>query len=86
MVKLEGTRSNRNAIGARVTVKTAQSTQIREVTAGSSYASTNDFRVHFGLGTEPTVKELVVHWPSGITAVRKNVAANQLIELTEVPD
>ncbi|MGH9627792.1 MAG: CRTAC1 family protein, partial [Bryobacteraceae bacterium] len=65
LVRLEGSASNRFGVGARITVKSSGRTQIREVKAGGSYASSNDPRAHFGLGPVKTVDELVVAWPSG---------------------
>ena len=58
MIKLKGTRSNRSAIGARVTIKAGQLTGMREVKSGSSYQSQSDLRLHFGLGAAKTVDEV----------------------------
>ena len=52
-------------------------TQIREVRGGSSYESTHDFRVHFGLGPLKTVKRMSVRWTDGTTHNFENVAANR---------
>ena len=57
--------SNRNGIGARVTVWAGGRPQVGEVRSGSSYLSQNDFRLHFGLGRAPTVDSLKVRWPGG---------------------
>jgi hypothetical protein len=70
------------APGARVTVELADGTRlVREVQAGSSYLSSEDPRVHFGLGRTPTVKALTVRLPDGRTVRRTNVAANQVFTI-----
>ncbi|HET7441780.1 MAG TPA: CRTAC1 family protein [Terriglobales bacterium] len=65
-LKLEGTRSNRDAIGAKVTVKLGKRVLVDEVRSGSSYISNNDMRLHFGLGTARKVDSLEIRWPSGL--------------------
>lgn len=64
-LRLTGTKSNRNAIGARVTVHSAGWRQTAEVRSGGSYDSHNDFRLHFGLGRQTHVSRIEVRWPSG---------------------
>jgi len=64
-LKLVGTRSNRDAIGARVTLKTGARTLIREVDGGNGYAGQSTQRIHFGLGTSTTIASIQVRWPSG---------------------
>ncbi|HEX9941653.1 MAG TPA: CRTAC1 family protein [Thermoanaerobaculia bacterium] len=64
-LKLVGTKSNRDAIGARATVKTGDVTLIREVNGGNGYASQSSARLHFGLGTATRVDSLEIRWPSG---------------------
>jgi hypothetical protein len=69
-VRLKGTTSNRDAIGARITLRAATRTWVDEVRSGSSYNSSNDLRVHFGLGSEVRLAGLAgleVRWPSGRT-------------------
>jgi enediyne biosynthesis protein E4 len=82
-VALEGKRSNRAAIGARVTVHAGGATQTALVSSQSSYLSANDLRVHFGLGSVAAIDSIVVRWPSGeresFTGVKVNATA-QLIE------
>ena len=65
-LRLLGTTSNRDAVGARVTIKTGSVKQTAEVRSGGSYLSHNDSRVHFGLGEAATVDQIEVHWPSGL--------------------
>ena len=83
LLSLEGTRTNRSAIGARVSLETADGKQMREVRGGSSYESTHDFRVHFGLGRLDTVKTLTVRWTDGTTQDFENLAANRIYRLKE---
>jgi enediyne biosynthesis protein E4 len=81
-VLLVGTTSNRSAIGARVTARYAEKSQAQEVQAQSSFYSTNDRRLHFGLGTA-TSAELVIRWPSGATEKLTSVEADQLVVVRE---
>ena len=83
ILKLIGTRSNRDAIGARVTVTTGSLTQIREVRSGSSYLSQNDMRLHFGLGEHRRVDRVEIRWPSGLKELLEGVKANQSLTLVE---
>jgi hypothetical protein len=62
---LVGTSSNRDAIGARVTLHSAKRLWVDEVRSGSSYNSSSDLRLHFGLGTETQLKAIQVRWPNG---------------------
>ncbi len=81
-VRLHGTKSNRSAIGARVSIRTGNKTMVQEVMSQSSYVSANDPRLHFGLGSAVEV-DLEVRWPLGAIEVHKNVAADRLITLQE---
>jgi enediyne biosynthesis protein E4 len=81
-VKLIGVKSNRSAIGSRVTVSYGGKRQSQEVTAQSSYYSVNDFRLHFGLGGASQAN-LVVRWTSGRTDEFSGVAADRLIVIRE---
>jgi len=83
LFKLVGTKSNRAAIGARVTVTAGKLVQIDEVRGGGSYLSSNDQRLHFGLGTEAVMKTVRVEWPSGLVEVLSNVAADNLYTIVE---
>jgi hypothetical protein len=62
----EGTRSNRDGIGARVTVFAGGHRWVQEVRSGSSYLSSNDLRLHFGLGLASSIDHIEVVWPSGV--------------------
>ncbi len=83
LVKLLGSKSNRLAIGARVTVRTGSLSQFSEVKGGSSYLSQNDLRLHFGLGASDTMDEVTIRWPSGQSEVLKNVPADFIYTIVE---
>ena len=79
---LVGTVSNRSAIGARVTVEGTSRVWVDEVRSGSSYNSSSDLRLHFGLGLETKLKGVLVRWPNGqrerFTSVRED-AMNDVV-------
>jgi hypothetical protein len=81
-VLLIGVRSNRSAIGARVTARYGNRIQSQEVSAQSSFYSVNDRRLHFGLGAE-TAAHLSIRWTNGATETVPNVAADQLVVVRE---
>ena len=81
-VRLEGTKSNRSAIGARVLVRYSGKVQAQTVMSQTSYLSANDPRLHFGLGAATTT-DIEVHWPAGTTEVYKHIDAGQLITIRE---
>lgn len=83
IVKCEGTLSNRSGIGTRVILRQGTSQQMREIKAGSSYASHCDTRVHFGLGAQSQIEELEVRWPSGQTQKLSKIKTNQILALKE---
>ena len=81
-VRLEGVKSNRSAIGARVLIHYGGKTQAQTVLSQSSFYSCNDPRLHFGLGSL-TSADLDVYWPNGLHENFKHIPANQLITLRE---
>jgi hypothetical protein len=83
LFKLLGTKSNRLAIGARVTIKSGKLVQFDEVRSGGSYISQNDLRLHFGLGTADMMSEVSIQWPSGMTEVLKNLPADFIYTIVE---
>ena len=85
MVRAVGTLSNRDGIGATIAVTTTGSTQRRTVTAGSSQMSQHMSVAHFGLGEAAHIDTLTVRWPSGRSQTLTDVAANQVLVVTE-PD
>jgi len=64
--KLMGTKSNRDGLGAKISVKVGARTLIDEVRSGGSYASNSDMRVHFGLGAAAKIQQVEIRWPSGL--------------------
>jgi hypothetical protein len=83
-LKLVGVQSNRDGIGARIKLLTDQGEQYATVTTSSSYQSSGDKRVHFGLGPATTVKRIEISWPSRIMQVLNDVKSNQFLTITEV--
>jgi hypothetical protein len=83
LFKLVGTKSNKAAIGARVTVKSGTLVQFSEVRGGSSYLSQNDLRLHFGLGSNDKMDEVNIHWPNGETEVLRDVEADFIYTVVE---
>lgn len=84
LLDLRGHRSNRDAIGARVKVITAADRALyNHVTASVGFMSSSDRRVHFGLGTETTVKSIEIRWPSGIVQNLGKTAADQILKIEE---
>ena len=81
-VRLEGTRSNRSAIGSRVLVHYGGKVQAQCVTSQTSYLSSNDPRLHFGLG-KTTTADIEIFWPTGLSDTFKRIAADQLITIRE---
>jgi len=82
-VKLKATKSNRSAVGARVTVETGSGKQIQEVMSGGSFFSQSSQDLYFGLGDASEVQRLTVKWPSGARQSRTALRVNQRVELTE---
>jgi hypothetical protein len=78
LLKLEGTRSNRSAIGAKVELTAAGRTQIQEVRSGGSYLSQGDLRLHFGLGQVERTGPVTITWPNGEKQTIEPLAANRL--------
>jgi enediyne biosynthesis protein E4 len=82
-IKLIGTRTNRDAIGARVKVRSNGITQLREIQGGGSYLSQNDLRAHFGLGAASRIDSIEVNWPGGASQRFQNIKADQFYTLEE---
>ncbi|MHB8655736.1 MAG: CRTAC1 family protein [Terriglobia bacterium] len=83
LIKLIGTRSNRNGIGARVRVLAGGHHQMDEVHSGDSVMSMSDMRLHFGLGQEKVMDLVEVRWPSGLVERFHRVTANRIITIKE---
>jgi enediyne biosynthesis protein E4 len=82
-VNLIGTKSNRDGIGALVTVKTADASLLRLCTTSGSYMSASDKRVHFGLAGDAVAQSIKVQWPSGHVDTYYNMNADRIITLRE---
>lgn len=86
-LKLQGTVSNRSAIGAKVRVKAVINGspvwQLREVSAQSAYCSQNDMRAHFGLGNATQIDSVKIEWPSGIVQYSTGLGTNQFVTIPE---
>lgn len=87
-VELEGTASNRDGVGAMVTVEAGGDKQLRLVSAGSGFASQNSARLYFGLNDKKQIDALTVRWPSGRVERFENdkgapIAARQLVRIRE---
>jgi len=83
LFKLVGMKSNKAAIGARITVKAGTLVQFSEVRGGASYLSQNDLRLHFGLGTNDRMSEVTIRWPNGETEVLRDVPADFIYTVVE---
>ena len=82
-IALEGTKSNRDGIGAVVKVTTKSGTQYNHMTTSFCYASSSDGPVHFGLGADDKATSVEIRWPSGIVQTLENVAADRVIQVKE---
>ncbi len=83
VLKLVGTKSNRDGLGTKVKLTASSGTQYNHATTALSYNSSSDKRVHFGLGSANVVDSIELAWPSGIKQVLKNIKADQLLTVTE---
>jgi hypothetical protein len=82
-LRLVGVKSNRDGIGAKVTVVAGEQRQISEVRAGGSYVSHHDQRLHFGLGGDVAVDEVEIRWPSGLVERVGRLEADRFYEARE---
>jgi hypothetical protein len=82
-IRTTGSKSNRDGIGARIRVKAGDRILVDEVRSGSSYDSSNDMRVHFGLGGNERVEWVEIRWPSGLTEKFSNVRVDAVETLKE---
>jgi len=82
-LKAVGTKSNRDGIGARVTVKVGARVLVDEVRSGSSYDSNSDMRIHFGLGAATKIDWIQIRWPSGLTEQFENISVDTIHTLKE---
>ncbi|PYR59033.1 MAG: hypothetical protein DMF91_15830 [Acidobacteria bacterium] len=83
MIRAQGTKSNSFGLGAKVAVETSGGRQVREINNVASYLSSNDVRVHFGLGDAKRIQRIEVLWPSGTQQILNDVAVNQILVIKE---
>jgi hypothetical protein len=81
--RLRGVTSNRSAIGSRVTIKTGNLTQIREVEGGSGGKGQNSLPVEFGIGNATVIDSVIIRWTNGLVQRFANIAPNQIIDAVE---
>jgi hypothetical protein len=84
-LKLEGSTSNRDAIGARIKITTASGTQYAQVSFAAGYASSSAGPTHFGLGASTAAKLIEIRWPSGMVQQFENVLADRIVRVKEPP-
>jgi hypothetical protein len=82
-LKLQGTKSNRDGIGARIKVVTKSGTQYNHMSTAAGYASSSAGPVHFGLGTNASADLVEIHWPSGIVQQLRDVAGDRIVPIKE---
>ena len=85
ILKLIGTRSNRDGLGTRVKITTSRGSQYNTATTAVGYNSSSDKRIHFGLGTSSVIDKIELWWPSGTRQVLTNVKADQILLVKEAP-
>jgi enediyne biosynthesis protein E4 len=81
--ELAGTKSNRLALNARISIVAGGMTQTDETHSGGSYLSQNDLRVHFGLGSVEKIQNVTIHWPSGKVETLNNLASDRYYSVLE---
>lgn len=83
ILRLIGTSSNRDGIGARIKISSGGSEQIAQKKSTTGYISCNDPRIHFGIAGNEMVEKIEIKWPSGSVQVLENISANQILDITE---
>jgi hypothetical protein len=83
VIRAKGKKSNAFGLGATVTVETTEGRQVREINNTASYVSSNDVRLHVGLGAARVIRQIEVLWPSGTRQVLKDVGVNQMLTIEE---
>jgi len=82
-VELEGTASNRSAIGARVEVQWNHVRKVQDVSGGSGFSAQNQRRLHYGLGATPTIDRVIVRWPSGKIETIEHPPVDKILRVKE---
>jgi hypothetical protein len=80
---LQGTKSNRDGFGARITVTAGGKRQYTEARCQAAFLGTSDRRVHFGLGPSKAVDQIEIKWPSGTVQILNNVPADRILKVKE---
>jgi len=83
ILRAKGKKSNTFGLGATVKVQTSQGVQVREINNVASYLSSNDIRLHVGVGAAPIIQQIEILWPSGTRQVLRDVAVNQILAVEE---
>jgi hypothetical protein len=83
ILNLVGTKDNRDGLGTKVKITTAEGTQYNTATTAVGYSSSSDKRVHFGLGNAGTIDRIELEWPTGVKQVLTNVKADQVLTVVE---
>jgi hypothetical protein len=83
--KLQGTKSNRDGIGARIKLVTKSGAQYNHMTTSCGYASSSAGPVHFGLGANASADLVEIRWPSGIVQTMREVAGDRIVAVKEPP-
>ena len=83
ILKLVGVKDNRDGLGTVVTITASQGRQYNQANSAGSYNSSNDKRVHFGLGNAAMIDKIELDWPSGVKQVLTHVAVDQVLTVTE---
>jgi hypothetical protein len=83
ILKLVGTKDNRDGLGTRIKVTTSEGVQFNHATTAVGYSSSSDKRVHFGLGKAAVIDKIELSWPTGVKQVLSNVKADQILTVVE---
>ena len=83
ILKLVGTKDNRDGLGTRIKVTTSEGVQYNHATTAVGYSSSSDKRVHFGLGKAEVVDKIELQWPTGVKQVLTHVKADQILTVVE---
>ncbi|HTU44438.1 MAG TPA: ASPIC/UnbV domain-containing protein, partial [Bryobacteraceae bacterium] len=82
-IALEGVKSNRDGIGARIKLTTKSGVQYNHMTTSVGYASSSDGPVHFGLGPDTKADSIEIHWPCGVVQTLQNIPADRILKVKE---
>src|SRR5580658_4764649 len=83
ILKLVGTKDNRDGLGTKVKITTSEGVQYNHATTAVGYSSSSDKRVHFGLGKAGVIDKIELSWPTGVKQVLTRVKADQVLTVVE---